>query len=134
MSSKKLIVIALAGALATGVAQAANVQWSVAIGVPVPLPILWPGHVHPPVIHSPVPVVVEHHPAYRPVVSPRWDRDGDRVPNRYDRVYNPRWDRDGDGIPNRYDRVYNPRWDRDGDGIPNWRDAHDGRGHRVFHH
>jgi hypothetical protein len=33
-------------------------------------------------------------------------------------VYNPRWDRDGDGIPNRYDRLYNPAWDRDGDGIP----------------
>ncbi len=35
------------------------------------------------------------------------DRDGDGVPNRYDR------DRDGDGVPNRYDR------DRDGDGVPN---------------
>ena len=39
-----------------------------------------------------------------------------------------RWDRDGDGIPNRYDRVYNPRWDRDGDGIPNRYDRHDGDG------
>lgn len=28
----------------------------------------------------------------------RWDRDGDGVPNRYDR------DRDGDGVPNRFDR------------------------------
>lgn len=114
MSSKKLIVIALAGALATGVAQAANVQWSVAIGVPVPLPIIWPGHVQLPVIYSPVPVV-EQHRAYRPVFSPRWDRDGD-------------------GVPNRYDRVYNPRWDRDGDGTPNCRDSHDDRGHRVSHH
>lgn len=33
-----------------------------------------------------------------------WDRDGDGVPNRYDR------DRDGDGVPNRYDRrPDNPR-------------------------
>ena len=36
-----------------------------------------------------------------------------------------RWDRDGDGIPNRYDRVYNPRGDRDRDGIPDHRDRHD---------
>lgn len=33
------------------------------------------------------------------------DRDGDGVPNRYDR------DRDGDGVPNRFDRAPdNPRW------------------------
>ena len=46
----------------------------------------------------------------------RWDRDGDGVPNRYDRVYNPRWDRDGDGVPNRYDRYDNSRHGRDGRG------------------
>jgi hypothetical protein len=39
---------------------------------------------------------------YRPT---RRDRDGDGVPNRYDR------DRDGDGVPNRWDRYpNNPRW------------------------
>ena len=33
-----------------------------------------------------------------------WDRDGDGIPNRYDK------DRDGDGVPNRYDRrPDNPR-------------------------
>ncbi len=40
-----------------------------------------------------------------------WDRDGDGVPNRYDR------DRDGDGVANRNDR------DRDGDGVSNRRDS-----------
>jgi len=35
----------------------------------------------------------------------RWDRDGDGIPNRYDRV------RDGDGVPNRFDRFPdNRRW------------------------
>ena len=57
----------------------------------------------------------------------RWDRDGDGIPNRYDRTPNgnPRWDRDGDGIPNNRDRTPdgNPRWDRDGDGVPNRYDA-----------
>jgi hypothetical protein len=36
------------------------------------------------------------------------DRDG--IPDRRDPVYNPRWDRDGDGVPNRYDaRPNDPR-------------------------
>jgi hypothetical protein len=39
--------------------------------------------------------------------GPRWDRDGDGIPNRADR------DRDNDGVPNRLDR------DRDGDRVPN---------------
>jgi len=43
-------------------------------------------------------------------------RDGDGMPNRYDRVYNPRWDRDGDGVPNRYDRHDHTRYGRDGRG------------------
>ena len=43
-------------------------------------------------------------PEFRDYRGARWDRDGDGVPTRYDRVYNPRWDRDGDGVPNRYDR------------------------------
>ena len=46
----------------------------------------------------------------------RWDRDGDGIPNRYDRVYNPRWDRDGDGIANRYDHHDNLRQRPDGRG------------------
>jgi hypothetical protein len=40
--------------------------------------------------YSSVSVGVSSGPGYR-------DRDGDGVPNRYDR------DRDGDGVPNRYD-------------------------------
>ena len=42
---------------------------------------------------------------YRPVAWHPGDRDGDGIPNRYDR------DRDGDGVPNRYDRLPdNPRY------------------------
>ncbi len=57
------------------------------------------------------------------------DADRDGIPDRRDPVYNPRWDRDGDGVPNRYDarpddarysRVVQTAW-RDG------RDGHDGR-------
>ncbi len=112
MVSKKLVAVALAGVLFTGLTQAASLQW-VAIG-PLPVPVILPGHVRlpnilPPVIvpqvsvgyHAPVPVI--YAPAHRAGYG----------------------DRDGDGIPNRYDRVYNPRWDRDGDGIPNWRDHND---------
>ncbi len=152
MSSRKLIVVALAlgGVLSAGLVQArgeANVQWSVTIGTPVYAPVYAP--VHAPV-YAPVPViapvrvyqpapVVEYVPVYTspaPVFHSRpyrhashWDRDGDGIPNRYDRVYNPRWDRDGDGIPNRHDPVYNPRWDRDGDGVPNHHDRDGRRGH-----
>jgi hypothetical protein len=54
----------------------------------------------------------------------RWDRDGDGIPNRYDRNdrNGPNGDRDGDGIANRYDNYDNrrgPLGDRDRDGIPN---------------
>jgi hypothetical protein len=56
-----------------------------------------------------VPYVVEQRPTY--IHGPgqrhggaRRDRDGDGIPNRYDR------DRDGDGVPNRLDaRPNNPR-------------------------
>ena len=122
--------LALAGTLAAGAARAghdADVQWSVTIGTPVyarPAPV----HVYP------APVYAQAYPHYRGGApyhrSPghrgyyreptRWDRDGDGIPNRHDRLYNPRWDVDGDGVPNRRDR------DRDGDGIPNWHDRHDG--------
>jgi hypothetical protein len=125
MSSSKLIAVALAltGAVAAGAAQARDdVQWSVTIGTPVysqPAPV----YVRPaPVYVQPAPVV-RYHGYQQPT---RWDRDGDGVPNRYDRVYNPRWDVDGDGVPNRHDRYNNTRYDRDGDGIPNRYDRHDG--------
>jgi hypothetical protein len=62
----------------------------------------------------------------------RGDRDGDGIPNRYDRNPNRmnRGDRDRDGVPNRFDRDRdndgvrnrNDR-DRDGDGVPNHRDS-----------
>jgi hypothetical protein len=128
MSSSKLIAVALAltGAVAAGAAHARDdVQWSVTIGTPVytqPAPV----YVRPaPVYVQPAPVV-RYHDRYGYQQPTRWDRDGDGLPNRYDRVYNPRWDVDGDGVPNRYDRYNNLRHDRDGDGIPNRYDRRDG--------
>jgi len=41
-------------------------------------------------------------------------RPGIPVARFTDPVYNPRWDRDGDGVPNRYDRWDNLRHERDG--------------------
>jgi hypothetical protein len=132
MSKTRFVIpaaLALAAALGSGVAQArdADVQWSVTIGTP--------SYGHPPPVYGmPVPVyrqpapVVHQRPAY-PVVRyqepTRWDRDGDGIPNRHDRVFNPRWDVDGDGIPNRHDRNDRPRWDNDRDGVPNRHDRHD---------
>jgi hypothetical protein len=64
-------------------------------------------------------------------VPDRWDRA--YVGGREQWAYHPsRWDRDGDGIPNRYDRYDNragpnergPFGDRDHDGIPNAFDGH----------
>ena len=133
MSKSRLLAVATlvaTGALGVGAAQAqeAHVSWSVTIGSPVyslPAPALpVPVFVRPaPVVH-PVPVLypVRYDHVYRQPT--RWDRDGDGVPNRYDRLYNPRWDRDGDGIPNQRDRFDNRRHDRDGDGIPNRYDRH----------
>jgi hypothetical protein len=125
--------LALTGVLGVGAARAADVSWSVTIGShgPVfPAPqIIRPAHVivQPVPVMRPAPVV---YPA--PVVLPapvyqqrgyhqptRWDRDGDGIPNRHDRLYNPAWDRDGDGIPNRYDHRDQRHFDRDGDGIAN---------------
>jgi hypothetical protein len=111
MNTKKLaiVAVALAGALAAAGAQARghdDVQWSVTIGTPVQpfvgVPLLAGFH-------------DSRHDAYR-YAPRRWDRDGDGIPNRYDRRYNPRWDRDGDGIPNRYDRHDDRRHGRDGHG------------------
>ncbi len=132
--------LAMAGVLGTGAAHAghADVQWSVTVGAPIGVPVYTqPGRfaAYPaPVYVQPAPVHVQPYPAYRDGhraphgpqryyrEPTRWDRDGDGIPNRHDRVYNPRWDVDGDGVPNRYDR------DRDGDGVPNWQDR-DGRRH-----
>jgi hypothetical protein len=135
MRSTKLVItaaLALTGALAAGMAQAHDdVQWSVTLGSSTPV------YTQPVPVYRPAPVIVTPAPVYRPapvvVAAPvyrhptYWDRDGDGIPNRYDRRYNPAWDRDGDGIPNRYDRVDNRWHDRDHDGIPDWRDHHDNR-------
>jgi hypothetical protein len=121
--------LALAAALGTGVAHArdADVQWSVTIGAPAygrPQPVY---AVPVPVYRQPAPIYHQR-PAYplaRYQQPTRWDRDGDGIPNRRDRVYNPRWDVDGDGIPNRHDSRGGPRWDHDRDGVPNRNDRHD---------
>ena len=129
MNGRKTIVIglALAGALSAGLAEARgrdDVQWSVTIGGPIGAAVYGqpaygqpvygqPAYGQPvygqPVYGQPAPLHRGEHRYQQPT---RWDRDGDGIPNRYDRVYNPRWDRDGDGVPNRYDRRDNrgSRW------------------------
>jgi len=118
MNTRKLAIIsvALAGVLAAASVEARgrdDVQFSLTIGGPAwavaPVPVVRPGFVAPSYGHG-----YAHERSYR--APTRWDRDGDGVPNRYDRVYNPRWDRDGDGVPNRYDRHDNSRQGRDGRG------------------
>jgi hypothetical protein len=125
--------LALTGVLGVGAAQAApDVSWTVTIGShgPVfPAPAIIrpaPVIVHPVPVMHPAPVVYpvyDHHRGYRQPT--RWDRDGDGIPNRNDRLYNPSWDRDGDGVPNGRDRFDNRRFDRDGDGVPNRYDRRD---------
>ena len=135
MNRKTFIVgaLALTGALAAGMAQArdsGDVQWSVTIGAPIGVPVYSQPY---PVYTQPAPIVrYQPYPRGHYAQPTRWDRDGDGVPNRYDRVYNPRWDRDGDGIPNRYERHggYGYGHDRDRDGIPNWQDRNDGYSRR----
>ena len=127
------VVLALAAALGTGVAHArdADVQWSVTIGTPVHVrtqPVYDVPVYDAPVYRQPAPVYRQHRPGYshsRYQAPTHWDRDGDGIPNRHDRVYNPAWDVDGDGIPNRRDARYSPHWDRDGDGVPNRYDRRD---------
>ena len=124
MSSRKLVVgaLALAGALSTGLAQARDhndIQWSVTIGAPIGVPLYsqpYPVYSQPyPVYTQPYVVAPQRYYQPRHYQQPsRWDRDGDGIPNRYDR-------RD------RYDRYDQVRNDRDGDGIPNWQDRYDGR-------
>ena len=118
--------LAFTAALGTGIAHARgpDVQWSVTIGAPVYLPA--------PVYRQPAPGYYQPPPVYYPQARYQtptyWDRDGDGIPNRHDRLYNPRWDVDGDGIPNRHDRYSrhdSPRWDHDRDGVPNRYDRHD---------
>ena len=122
MNAKKLTLagLALAGALAAASVQARgrdDVQFSVTIGSPLPF-VVQPAPVYGPAfVGRPYQRYYDHSGYQRPT---RWDRDGDGVPNRYDRVYNPRWDRDGDGIPNRYDHRDNSRYGRDGRGQPRW--------------
>ena len=117
-----LAAVALAGTLATGAAQARggnDVQWSISIASPIGI-VLHGGNrpVVAPYFYAPRAVHVAPRPIY--YVQPA-ARHGHR------RGWQPatRWDRDGDGIPNRHDRVYNPRGDRDRDGVPNWRDRRD---------
>ena len=118
--------LAFTAALATGMAHARgpDVHWSVTIGAPIFVPA--PVYRQPaPVYHQPPPV---YYPQARYQTPTHWDRDGDGIPNRHDRLYNPRWDVDGDGIPNRHDRYSrhdSPRWDHDRDGVPNRYDRHD---------
>jgi len=117
MNARKIAIVsvALAGVLAAASVEARgrdDVQFSVTIGAPAfvvsPIPVFRPGFVAPSYGYA----YGRHERSYREPT--RWDRDGDGIPNRYDRVYNPRWDRDGDGIPNRYDRYDNSRQVRDG--------------------
>lgn len=114
MSIKKLIVTtaALTATLGTGLAQAnqgADVQWSVTIGAPGVVPAYSAPY---PVYRQPAPVY-RTYPSYPSYQHPsRWDRDGDGIPNRYDRWNNLRHDRDGDGIPNRRDYHDNRSWGR----------------------
>ena len=119
MSSSKLIVsaLALAATLGSGPAQArdyGDVQWSVSIGGPIGVQLYSQPY---PAYSRPLPVFVQPYPAYRQRHEPV-------------RAYQQptRWDRDGDGVPNRYDRNdRQARGDRDGDGTPNWQDRRDGR-------
>jgi hypothetical protein len=141
MSKSKLIAVAalaITGALGTGLAQArdADVRWSVTIGSPGYTQV--PVYTQPyPVYSRPAPVLVQPGPIYRYIdyrQPSRWDRDGDGIPNRHDRLYNPRWDVDGDGVPNARDRHNHRRHDRDGDGVPNRYDRDDDRGHNDRDH
>jgi hypothetical protein len=118
MSKSKVfatVVLALTGALGVGVVQAgsADMQWSIMIGTPVYTQAV-PVYVQPlPLYQQPAPVRVRPAPVYQRTVylqPTRWDRDGDGIPNRHDRMYNPPWDRDGDGIPNRYERHTTRGW------------------------
>jgi hypothetical protein len=126
MSKSRLIVsaaLALVGAWGSGLAQAGapQLQWSLTIGSPgyvlQPAPVVvrpLPVYLPPVLVYlPPAPVRLQPVPVYPPGTywrPTRWDRDGDGIPNRHDRLYNPRWDRDGDRLPHRYDRHDDRRW------------------------
>ncbi|HET7526759.1 MAG TPA: hypothetical protein VFK10_12515, partial [Burkholderiaceae bacterium] len=83
MSMHKFLAAAALATIGTlGAAAAhADVQWSVTIGAPfyVPAP---PVLVPAPVYRAPAPVYWQH--GYQ--TPRRWDRDGDGIPDRYDRL------------------------------------------------
>jgi len=117
MNANKLaiVAVAIAGALAASSVEARSrddVQFSITIGSPAP----W--RAQPAYGPALIARSYDRHDGYR--APTRWDRDGDGIPNRYDRLYNPRWDRDGDGVPNRYDRHDNRRDGRDWRGNSRW--------------
>jgi hypothetical protein len=128
MHSKRFIVVALSltGVMVADFAQArdnAELRWSVTIGMPFITPYYGPPSS---VYARPAPVFQQQpHPIYQQPT--RWDRDGDGIANRYDRLYNPRWDRDGDGIPNWRDQHDGARHARDKDRVANWQDGPDAR-------
>lgn len=102
IASLGLIGVLCAGAAA---AREPEVRWSVTIGSQGHAPV----YVQPRSVYvQPVYPSRHYHSRHEPT---RWDRDGDGIPNRRDRLYNPAWDRDGDGVPNRYDRYDGRRGD-----------------------
>ncbi len=124
MANRNLVAVALGlgVALCAGSAMArerVDVQWAITIGSHGGAPAYGYsapayGYAAPVFVQPRAPVYMARHYQH----PTRWDRDGDGIPNRYDRRYTPAWDRDGDGIPNRYDR--HDRYERH-DGRPQWR-------------
>ena len=117
MSRRNILVAALAltGALSAGLAHANHnddVQWSVTIGTPVYTPVY---RQRVPVYRQPVPVYSAPAPVYE------YGRYGHEQYGHYRQPT--RWDRDGDGIPNRYDRWDNLRQQREVGATPGWRDG-----------
>jgi hypothetical protein len=115
MNTSKVLSIAALGVaclVGTGPARAAHpdVQWSLRIGVPIPIPV------------RPIPLPrYESHPVYNP---PAWrDRDRDGIPDWRDRHDNRR------GAP-----AWRQGRDRDRDGVPDWRDPRDDRHDRHDRH
>ena len=79
----------------------------------------YPVYSQPALVYTqPAPVYLRPVPVYSQPYPQRW-----RGHVQYQEPT--RWDRDGDGIPNRHDRLYNPRWDRDGDGVPNRQEGYE---------
>jgi len=87
------VSVARAGVLAAASVEGRgrdDVQFSVTIGSPAwAVPVLRPGFVAPAYGHG----YVRHERSYREPT--RWDRDGDGIPNRYDRHDNRHYRSDG---------------------------------------